>query len=296
MSYSVALTMGMRNGITSIGEIAMQTTIANKRLSTGKKVNDVLDNATNFFVARSMVQLASDLSTIQDGMGLGAKVIEVATKALDGMDKLLSSAQGLLRQARSITDPSQRLALGEQARDLYAKVDDLRKDAGFNGTNLLKDTAGVYESLTVLFNTETLAANQTKITVQLTAADDLRATNAAGLNLKAVTWNTTGAGADAIDGPVGDTNLDTELARLSTAITKVRSVAAKLSAQLTVVKVRQEYTTGKNMSLKAGSDGLTLADMNEEGANLAALSTRQQLAVQALSLANQSDQGILRLF
>jgi flagellin len=287
MSYSVALTTGMRNGITSISEIAMQSTIANKRLSTGKRVNDVLDNATNFFIARGFTQLSSDLSTIQDGMGLGGKVIEVATKALDGVDKLLSSAQGLLRQARSLTDVNQRLSLAEQARDLYTKADDLRKDANFNGTNLLKENAGTYERLTVIFNTETLVANQTKIDVQLTAADDLRSTNAAGLNLQAAAWTVA---------TVTDVALDAELVRLQDGVNRVRGVASKLSAQLSVVKVRQEYNSSKSSSLKAGSDILTLADMNEEGANLAALQTRSQLAVQALSLANQADQGILRLF
>ena len=48
--------------------------------------------------------------------------------------------------------------------------------------------------------------------------------------------------------------------------------------------------------MKMGADNLVVADLNEEGANLLALQTRQQLSTQALSLASQSDQAILRLF
>jgi flagellin len=72
--------------------------------------------------------------------------------------------------------------------------------------------------------------------------------------------------------------------------------ASVIATQASVVDLRIQFTKDTTRILNSSADSLTLADMNEEGANLSALSTRQQLAVQALSLANRSDQAILRLF
>ena len=63
-----------------------------------------------------------------------------------------------------------------------------------------------------------------------------------------------------------------------------------------MVQTRQDFSKNMINTLKIGADNLVLADPNEEGASLLALNTRQQLSQTALSLANQADQGVLRLF
>ncbi|MGA8936070.1 MAG: flagellin, partial [Pseudolabrys sp.] len=68
------------------------------------------------------------------------------------------------------------------------------------------------------------------------------------------------------------------------------------SSNLSTVQIRQEFTKEMVNTLQSGADSLTLADSNEEGANLLALQTRQQLSTTALSLASQADQNVLRLF
>src|SRR5690606_27772527 len=83
---------------------------------------------------------------------------------------------------------------------------------------------------------------------------------------------------------------------LTAALTTLRSQSQTLSANLSVVQIRQDFTKATINTLQAGSDALTLADSNEEGANLLALQTRQQLSTTALSLAAQADQNVLRLF
>jgi flagellin-like hook-associated protein FlgL len=65
---------------------------------------------------------------------------------------------------------------------------------------------------------------------------------------------------------------------------------------LSTVQIRQDFTKAMVNTLQSGSDALTLADSNEEGANLLALQTRQQLSTTALSLASQASQAVLRLF
>jgi flagellin-like hook-associated protein FlgL len=84
--------------------------------------------------------------------------------------------------------------------------------------------------------------------------------------------------------------------KLNAAISKLRSQASSMAANLSVITTRQDWSAGMISNLQTGSDNLTLADMNEEGANMLALQTRQQLGIQALSLASQANQSIMRLF
>ena len=83
---------------------------------------------------------------------------------------------------------------------------------------------------------------------------------------------------------------------LTAALTTLRSQAQAFGSQLSTVQIRQDFTKAMVNTLQSGSDALTLADSNEEGANLLALQTRQQLSTTALSLASQASQAVLRLF
>jgi flagellin len=93
-----------------------------------------------------------------------------------------------------------------------------------------------------------------------------------------------------------DTALDTDTDNLNAAVLSLRTQASTMAANLSVILARQNWSQGMVDTLTAGADGLTLADMNEEGANLLALQTRQQLGIQALSLASQANQSVMRLF
>ena len=79
-------------------------------------------------------------------------------------------------------------------------------------------------------------------------------------------------------------NVDLASDNLTAALTKLRSESQTLSANLSTVQIRQDFTKAMINTLTTGADGLTLADSNEEGANLLALQTRQQLSTTALSL------------
>jgi flagellin-like hook-associated protein FlgL len=85
------------------------------------------------------------------------------------------------------------------------------------------------------------------------------------------------------------------LTNLSDASTKLRSQASSFGSNLSVVQIRQDFSKSLINVLQTGASNLTLADTNEEAANSQALSTRQSIAVSALSLANQSQQGVLQL-
>lgn len=162
--------------------------------------------------------------------------------------------------------------LAAQFNELLSQIDELANDSGFNGVNLL---GGVTEDLEVVFN-ETGSS-----TITIDGVDF----SSGGLGLNAVT-----------DDFASDAVIDSQLDDLQTALTTLRSQASTFGANLSIVEARENFTTATINTLETGAANLTLADTNEEGANLLALQTRQQLSSTALSLASQADQNVLRLF
>lgn len=164
-------------------------------------------------------------------------------------------------------------------REVLSQIRNSALDAGYNGTNLLQG-----DFLRVAFNEE----NTTSITTQGRRLD----ASALGFSLD----NASTTSGDAIYNFQSSQELSRALTKLTTAKTTVSGLQTTFAANSNIMTNRQDFTNAAIKNFKDGSDLLTLADINEEGANLASLQTRQQLAVQALSLANQSDQAILRLF
>ena len=93
-----------------------------------------------------------------------------------------------------------------------------------------------------------------------------------------------------------DTSIDGFLDGLTAGLNTLRSQASSFGSNLSLVEIRTEFTKQMINTLQVGADNLVLADTNEEGANMLALQTRQQLSTTALSLASQADQAVLRLF
>jgi flagellin len=110
--------------------------------------------------------------------------------------------------------------------------------------------------------------------------------NSAGLGLSALS-----AGTDFID----NASTNSVLKTLNNASTSLRSQASAMGSNLTIVQLRQDFSKSLINVLQTGASNLTLADTNEEAANSQALSTRQSIAVSALSLANTSQQSVLQL-
>ena len=123
-------------------------------------------------------------------------------------------------------------------------------------------------------------------------------TGTSSLTISGVTYNKAGLGLSTISSGYfqSNGNIDLTIASLDTSLTTLRTQASKFGANLTTVQTRQDFTKNLVNTLQTGADNLVLADTNEEGANLLALQTRQQLSTTALSLSAQADQAVLRLF
>lgn len=175
-----------------------------------------------------------------------------------------------------VTGVSTRKELASQYNDLRTQIDQLARDASFNGVNLL---TGTDSKLTINFN----EAGSSSLDVKGVDA------TSTGLGISAATTAT-----DA-DNFLLDTDIKSNVNLLKSASDSLRAKASTFGSNLSVVQNRQDFSKNLINVLDTGAANLTNADLNEEAANSQALSTRQSLGISALSLANQANQGVLQL-
>jgi len=274
---NIALSGSIHSVLSGLKSTSEMMDVVQKRLATGKKVSSAIDDPAAYFTSQALYSRANDLTSIKENIATASAVVKAATDALDGIEKILKQMKGLAEQAKASSDATERGTYGTQYDALRDQLDSLTDDASFNGVNLLKATP---DDLTVSFNEDGSAT----MTVDGIASDS------AGLSVTANNdWdNATLA--------TGATNIDGDLTKITDAMTTVRTSAATLGASAAVLKIRMDFTSTLINTLKSGGDNMTNADGNEEAANMLALQSRQALAMQSLSIANQTEQSILTLF
>jgi flagellin len=258
---SIVLSAGVRSNLLQLQQTSNLINTTQTNLATGKKVNSALDNAISFFTAQGLDNRANELSGLLDTMSNG----------ITSITKLVQSAQALVSQAQQAGNATTQASLATQFNALLTQISQLAGDSGFNGVNLLGGS-----SLTInLDESGTSSVTVTGVTY---------------------TGNTPLSIATATNNWAAASDISAASTALSTALTTLQTESQTLSANLSTVQIRQDFTNSMINTLQTGSDNLTLADSNQEGADLLALQTRQQLSTTALSLASQSDQNVLRLF
>ena len=210
-----------------------------------------------------------------DGVATGA-----ASDNTDFGFALVDNAVGTTTITGSNITSAVRSNLIQQFNDLREQINKLAEDASFNGINLLQG-----DRLSIVFNEKT-GTNQTKLDIQgsTLTSDNLGIVQATNTQLTGF-FNFQ-----------NDLDLDKATEALTSSLTSLKSLSSTLGSNLSVAQTRQDFTKELSNVLTSGADSLVLADPNAEGASLLALNTRQQLSQTALSLANQADQGVLRLF
>jgi len=271
----ISLTSGMRSNLVSLQGTVDLLNRTQERLATGKRVNSPLDNATNYFVAKSHMDRATDLSVRKDGMGEAIQTVKAANEGITAITDLIASAKGIAQSALS-AETSERSTLAAQFDAILDQIDYLAADSGYKGTNLLSSSG----SLEVKFD----EAGDSTLTI--TGFDATTSTSGLGIDAAVGNWadvsNISGTG-----GAIED---------LDNALTTLRTQAKSLSSNLNIITTRNSFTQGMINVLTEGSTNLTAADTNEEGANMLMLQVRQSLGTTALSLSAQAAQSVLRLF
>ncbi len=288
MAGEVKLSSAIRANLLSLQQTATLVARTQGRLSTGLKVSSAIDDAVAFFQAKSLSDRANDLTSKKNGIDQGISSLTTALQAVESSEDVFSQMKGLLLSAKS-GSAADRATLAGQFNELAQQANNLVNDSSYQGLNLVTSTAS---TLNVSFSEKSGSALSVEGTnVQVTTFAGLGggdasaiATALAGLNI----------GWSAVDGNVS--LFDAAIATIDSAITTIRTNAATLGSNVSLLQTRLDFTTNYVNTLTGGSDKLILADLNEEGANLVALQTRQQLATQALAFAGQAEQAVLQLF
>jgi flagellin-like hook-associated protein FlgL len=266
----ISLTPGIRKNLLNLQQTASLMARTQDRLSTGRKVNSPIDDPIAFFAAQGHNQRAADLSLRKDGMSEGIQAITAANNGLDAINSLVQQLKGIVTAARTSTTAGLDL-LRSQFNGVLSQINFLTEDAVYKGTNLL--TAG---TLTVEFNED----GSSYLTV---SGFDATASGLSLYQLTAANFATT-------------TNFNSVADVLDTASDTIKTQTQRMSTNLNIITTRQDFTDNMINTLIEGADNLTLADMNEESANILMLQTRQQLGISALSMATEEAQMILSLF
>jgi flagellin len=293
----VTLASSTRTNLLSLQRTSNLIGRTQERLASGLKVNSAIDDALAFFKARNLNARAGDLSTIKDQIANGISTIKAAVQGLESIEAVLKQAKALAQSAVSSPESSTRAKLASQFNELRSQIDGLAEDGKFNGVNLLKNTTSAFTSgadqLTVKFNERTTTAAINQLIVSGVNTTDFqaivgRSAVATGTAGNTTVWGQTGTAAI--------TAINSAIRAIDSALVTVRQVSQTLGTNSSLLEIRRQFTANLINTLKGGASQLVNADLNEESANLLSLQTRQQLGTISLSIAQQSEQSVLRLF
>ncbi|WP_019906816.1 flagellin [Methylobacterium sp. 77] len=262
---------------------SIDTAIATLNTAAGSSIFSK-DTTGTKLVLNAASDIEFQASTDQTALGFSAGTADSAGTDYygTGLDKNVKQSADL-----AVIGVSSRKALSEQYNALLTQIDQLARDASFNGVNLLS-SADDSNKLNIQFN-EKDTSNLSVQGVDATSSGlDLTSLNSTSATAAAA--NQTNRGNFLLDADIKATAKE-----LGSATDTLRSQASTFGSNLSVVQNRQDFTKNIINVLDTGSANLTDADLNEEAANSQALTTRQSLGISALSLANQAQQGVLQL-
>jgi flagellin len=260
------------------------TTVTFTTAGTSTTVQQVLDLVNAAPALNIRASLTGDGRILLEATGtntvnIGGSVTSTQLQVI-GLNNPLTATAGTLNATRT--------SLASQYNELRNQIDKLAADASFNGVSLLNGGG-----LKVVFNEQatsylTIFGAQFTSGSRTAGADNMFNTaddvvTALGINAAFANFQT-------------DKDVTDSVGNLRDALIKLRAQASNLASNMAVIQTRQEFMKTMISTLRVGSDNLVLADPNEEGANILALQTRQQLSTTALSLSTQADQSVLRLF
>ena len=245
------------------------------RINTGKKVNSAKDNGAIWAIAQNQRAEMGALNAVKDSLQRGQSTVDVAMAAGESIsDLLLQMKEKALAATDETLTSASRDALAEDFDSIRDQITSVIETAQFNGANLLDGSlTGGYKALASADGTSTIDVGDEDMSlsgsiVTLGAADSIGTTSDASAALTAV---------------------DSSIANVSAALARMGTSSKALGTHLTFVGKLQD-------SLEAGVGNLVDADLAKESARLTALQTKQQLGVQALSIANSSTSMLLGLF
>ena len=239
-----------------------------------------------YFESQSLDNRANDLSTRKDAIDQGISSVTTATQGIQSAISILQQLQGIVQSAKTET-AAERASAGTQFTTLASQLNSLLNDTSYQGLNLVNSSA-------------------TSLALQFSQSSSLdphgRRPEPAGqrVDLGGRRWRATSSPPSpaASSRPISNatSHFDAVYTALNNSISTFQAAAQSLGSNVSFLQTRLQFTEQYITTLQGGASKLTVADVNQESTNLVTLQTRQQLAIQSLSIATQSEQAVLRLF
>jgi flagellin len=285
-------------------------------ISTGLRVAEASDNAAYWSIATTMKSDKASLSTVQDALGLGGSMVDVAYTAMNSAIDVVNSIKSKLVASR---EPGvDKAKVQTEITQLQKQLTSIAGSASFSGQNWLSvdSSAANFAATKTIVSSFTRTGNAVAVqTIDVdTSGMDLFDANAAATNAgagildgnrtaagiidnTATTWSVSNLDISALTDSAADvTKLNGYISGADAAIKEMTDAASSLGATKSRIDMQTTFVKGLMDALDRGVGTLVDADMNQESTKLQALQVQQQLGVQALSIANQNSQSVLSLF
>ena len=271
MPNSVNTNVGALVALQNLNKTNSDLATTQSRINTGLKVASAKDNGAIWAIAQNQRAASQSLNAVKESLQRGQSSVEVAISAGESIsDLLLQLKEKALASADAGLDTTSRVALADEFASLRGQIQKAVSTAEFNGSNMIK-AGGV--DVKALANSDASSV----ITVQAQA-----------LTLTALAIQSSTLGTQVL--------ASTAIGLINTAITSVSSKLSKLGTGAKALASHATFVGKLQDTIDAGVGNLVDADLAKESARLQALQTKQQLGIQALSIANQSSSILLGLF
>jgi flagellin len=271
MGFSVNTNVGAMAALQSLNETNRGLATTQSRINTGLNVASTKDDSAAFTIAQTLRGDMGGLKAVSSSLSRAKSTTDVAVAGAEQISDLVNQMKAKAIEASDAgMDDDSRTAIAKDVTALKEQINTVIDSSEFNGTNLLKASGG---SVSALQSTDTSAAKLTLNNQDMTAV-----VTAIGSTFTDATTAATMVG-----------NLETASASINTKLSDLGSASRKIDGQSSFVSKLSDVIEG-------GIGNLVDADLAKESAKLQALQVKQQLGVQALSIANQAPQTITSLF
>jgi flagellin len=275
---SVNTNVGAMVALQNLGATQADLATTQTRINTGLKVASAKDDGAIWAIAQNQRATSQSLNAVKDSLQRGSSTVDVALAAGETVsDLLLQMKSKALAASDTTLDTNSRVALNDDFKSLRDQIQKAVDNAEFNGANMIKSTGTTVMALANADGTQLITVGAQDLSLggtTLGGTGGITSTSSIGTQSMAASMITI---------------VNSAIVNVSSALSKLGTGSKSLNSHLTFVGKLQD-------TLDAGVGNLVDADLAKESAKLQALQTKQQLGVQALSIANQSTSPLMSLF
>ena len=274
MGFSVNVNAAALSALRNLNNTNMDLNETQTHINTGLKISSAKDNAAIFAIAQKLRADLRGFNAVKQSIDRGISTTEIALAAAGSIsDLMIEMKEKAVAAADQGLDTTSRIALSEDFTTLRDQITTIINNASFNGTNMIDAGTDEVVAITNPDATQVLTVSHEDLTlgggaITITAGQDIATQTDAAL----------------------------VVTQLITSLDNVNSALTRLGAGATALEQNKVFANKLSDVIEVGIGNLVDADMAKESANLQALQVKQQLGIQALSIANQAPQSILSLF